>query len=238
MIRTRVLLGAAIAVLLVDCPFSEAAPIGAGSARYTYDNHFFTRLSPGTPFNPGPTPVDVPVQAQGTFTQVWEAQLGDVINEEITSIRATGSFPGFPPVPFNLFAGVEEVPALGPFTGSISSIVNDPATGELISGFRSVSGPFLQILADGTRLYSIQPYTFVASIDSLPLEVGDVLVGTEDVEIHVQAGPIIDPINDPVIGLVLAAGVVEITSVIPEPNTMTMAIFCAGLIVRCRHRRT
>ncbi|MEQ8848882.1 hypothetical protein [Botrimarina sp.] len=228
-----------VALLLGAMLAAEAhsATVSAGSAIYTYDNTFFTRLFPGTPFNPGSVAVDVPVTAQGTFTQAWEAQSGDTIVDELTSIVAAGTINGVPPVPFELFAGIDEVPELGAFTGSMSSIVNDPISGELISAFRSVSGPFLQVLADGTRLYAIDPYTFVASVDSLPFGVGDIFVGTQNVAARVQLGPTIDPANDPIIGLVLAGGVLEITSIVPEPASGCLAALTAACLA-ARGRRS
>lgn len=231
MTSTTLRLVSLVACMAAASSESTAATIPAGSATYRYNNTFFTRLFPGTPFNPGPVSVDVPVSASGVFTQVWETQSGDAIVDELTSIVATGSIGGPTPIPFGLFAGIDEVPELGPFNGSLSSIVNDPQTGELVSAFRTVGGPFLQVLGDGTRLYSSDPYTFVASVDSLPFEVGNVFIGTQNAAARVQVGPTIDPINDPIIGLVLAGGVIEIAGIIPEPSSAVLVLVAGGWLV-------
>ncbi|TWT75973.1 hypothetical protein Pla123a_27590 [Posidoniimonas polymericola] len=215
---------------------AQAGPILAGSADYTFDNTFFTRLYPGTPFNPTASAVDVPVFAQGAFTQVWGEQVGDEIQDELTSILSSGFIAGMPPVPFDLYGGINEAPDLGAFTGSLTSIVNHPVTGELISAFRSVGGPFRQVLANGATLYTVDPYVFVASVDSLPFESGDIFIGTQDVDVRYQLGPTIDPINDPVVGSVLAGGVITIT---PEPIAAALAVtlvVCSGLSPSRRRR--
>lgn len=218
MIRTHKFAAAILAAAAIG-QVASAGPILAGSATYKYENTFFTRLYPGTQFNPTGSPIDLPVSAEGTFTQVWDEQIGDSIQDELTSIQASGFIAGMPPVPFDLFGGIDEVPDLGPFTGSMSSIVNDPVSGKLISAFRSVSGPFRQVLGNGAVLYTVDPYNFVASIDSLPFEPGDLFIGTTDVEIYAQQGAIIDPLNDPIVGVVLAGGVITL---VPEPASLAL----------------
>ena len=160
---------------------------------------------------------------------------------EITSAVANGDFFG---APFKIFAGIEEVPLLGPFVGTYSNIVqdkNDPGfpTGEpssLVSADVSIAGPFSQVLADGTTLYTITPYTFEGPISGLPYPVGTQFIGTEDVEVRVQLGTMPDPSIDPVIGLALAGGVVEVTRVIPEPSffvfTLLSSLMCFYVVRR------
>ena len=163
---------------------SAAAPIVGGTATYDFDNTFTVRLLPGTPFNPGPDPVDLAASSSGAFTQVWQQQVGFTIQDELTSVVQTGELtpPVGPPVPYTILGGIDEVPELGPFVGSITGIVQDPNSpgfdsgdpSSLVSGFRQVGGPFAQILNDGSGafLYSQDSYFFEGSVTSLPFAVG------------------------------------------------------------------
>ena len=58
---------------------------------------------------------------------------------------------------------------------------------------------------------------------------GQQFVGTRDVEIKAQTGATIDPVNDPVVGVVLAGGIVEITA-IPEPQLPLALLTLLGLV--------
>ncbi len=235
-------------LLLAGTRVAEAEPIEAGTATYEYTNSFVTRLFPGTPFNPGSEPVDVPVVSTGVFTHVWDAQVGDTISDELTSLRQTGALPGDPPIPFTIIGGFDETPELGPFLGTISDIVQDPAdpgfaTGNpssLTSAFRRVGGPFAQVLIDGTYLYAIDDYVFETNITGLPFPVGTQFVGTDDsvLDVRVRLGAEIDPDNDPVIGQALGGGIVEITRVVPEPASLVLAIGCVGLACLVTTRRS
>ncbi len=218
-----------------------AAPIQGGTATYDYFNSFFTRLFPGTPLNPGTEPIDVPVESLGVFTQVWQPQVGFTIVDELTSIRQAGVLPGDPPIPFEIFAGIEETPELGPFIGSITGIVQDPTDpgfamgnpSSLVSGSRQVGGPFAQQLIDGTFLYTVESYFFEGQITALPFPVGQEFIGRDDVEVRVRLGSEIDPLADPVVGLVLAGGVVRI---IPEPASYLGLVTAAVIALGCCRR--
>ena len=216
---------------------ATAAPIQPGSASYDYRNEFITRVFPGIPgFKPG----DFEIISEGVFVTEWGQQDGNQIKFEITSAVANGEFFG---APFKIFAGIDEVPLLGPFVGTYSNIVqdkNDPGfpTGEpssLLSADVSIAGPFSQVLADGTTLYTITPYTFEGPISGLPYPVGTQFIGTE-VEVLLQLGPTPDPSTDPVIGLALAGGVVEVTRVIPEPSSLLCTWLCGCLFVLAARR--
>ena len=162
MILHRVISRIALLSLLVLPGMASAAPIQGGTATYEYFNSFTTRLFPGTPFNPGTEPVDLPVESRGTFTEVWQSQTGDTMALEAVSATATGVLPGDPAVPFQILAGIQQTPQLGPFVGSYSEIVqnmNDPgyssgAPSSLQSAHRVITGRFEQVLANGTVLYS------------------------------------------------------------------------------------
>lgn len=244
-----VFLLAVIISILSTAEVAIPAPIQAGTATYEYTNSFLTRLYPGTPFNPGTEAIDVPVVSTGLFTQVWNQQVGDTISDELTSIRQVGELPGDPPVPFTILGGTLETPNLGPFAGNISSIIQDPsnpgfdsgAPSSLQSGFRRVGGPFAQILIDGTYLYTVDDYVFEANVAGLPFPVGTQFVGTDDsnLEVRVRLGDEIDPVNDPVVGLALSGGIVEITRVVPEPTSVLLAIGCVGIacLAKLRQRK-
>ena len=146
--------------------------------------------------------------------------------------------PTDPVIPFEIFGGVNEAPFLDPFVGTISNIVQDASdpgflTGDpssLVSGVRRVGGPFAQQLADGTLLYTDASYFFEAKITGLPFPVGQQFIGTEDVAIRVQLGATIDPATDPIVGMALAGGLVEITAV-PEPDSgMLLFSLCLSLL--------
>ncbi len=177
--------GSALWAVCILPGMAWAAPIQGGSATYEYYNKFTTRLYPGTPFNPSPDAVDLPVESRGTFTEVWQTQVGDTMAIEAVSAMATGELPGDPPVPFQILAGIQQTPQLGPFAGSYSQIVqnvNDPgyATGapsSLQSAQRVITGRFEQVLAGGTVLYSGEPYTFDSTITGLPYPAGTVFRG-------------------------------------------------------------
>ena len=137
------------------------------------------------------------------------------------------------------------MPQLGPFDGSYSDIVQDPndpgfASGDpssLVSARVEVGGPFAQVLADGTFLYT-EPYTFDNTIFGLPYPVGTELIGRDDAQVRVQLGTSPDPTVDPVVGVALAGGVVTVTRVIPEPSAMCLVLICLGFsLARSRSRR-
>ena len=219
---------------MIVSSYGYGQPIEAGSATYGYFNSFTTRLFPGTPFNEGTEAVDVLVESEGVFTQVWQEQSGTTIQDELTSLRQTGTLAG---VPFEIIGGIEQTPELGPFLGSITQIEQDPVDGSLTSAFRSVAGPFAQVLIDGTYLYSMEPYAFESTVTGLPFPVGSQFSGTptSEVEIRVRLGTTIDPDNDPVIGLALSDGVVTITEIVPEPSSVALvALAITALGVRWR----
>ncbi|MCA9263522.1 MAG: PEP-CTERM sorting domain-containing protein [Planctomycetales bacterium] len=246
--RNKFCLVFVVVSILTSTVVTESAPIRAGSATYEYTNTFTTRLFPGTPFNPGTEAVDIPVFAEGVFTQVWEAQVGNSIADELTNIHQVGALPGDPPIPFEIIGGIERTPNLGPFVGTIFDIVQDSSdpgfdTGEpssLTTASRVVSGPFAQILADGTYLYSYDDYVFEADIAGLPFPVGSQFVGAADSEvaIRVRLGAEIDPVNDPVVGLVLGGGLIEITNIVPEPSSWVLCMMAGLAVFRRRHRAT
>jgi hypothetical protein len=221
-----------LAVFLILSERASAEPIQPGAATYDYFNVFSTVLFPGTPLNPGPDPVEFELQAQGTLTAEWDEQIGTTIPFEIPSVVADGFLPTDPPISFQILAGIEEVPQLGPFAGNYLNVVQDPSdpgfpTGDpssLVSADVVVGGPFAQILADGTFLYSTQ-YTFEGEILGLPYPVGTEFIGTHDSEVRVQIGAEPDPMVDPVIGLTLAGGVITI---VPEPSAIGLLLFAAG----------
>ncbi len=215
----------------------SAQPIAAGSATYTFENSFVTRLFPGTPFNMGTDPIDLPISVTGVFTQVWQDQVGDAIQDELFSIRSNGALPG--PVEFEILAGADLVPELGAFTGSLTGITQDPGDGSLTSAFRTVSGPFAQVLENGAFLYTVDPYTFEANVTGLPFPVGTLFIGTADSSplVRVRLGATIDPINDPVIGQTLPNGQLLITGVVPEPSAAVLLLLgAAGAAYGARRR--
>ena len=234
MILHRVISRIALLSLFVFPGMASAAPIQGGTATYEYFNSFTTRLFPGTPFNPGTEPVDLPVESRGTFTEVWQSQAGNAMALEAVSATATGVLPGDPPVPFQILAGIQQTPQLGPFVGSYSQIVqdmNDPgyssgAPSSLQSAHRAIAGRFAQVLANGTILYSGAPYEFVSTITGLPYPAGTVFMGAADaadVPVRVQMGAA-PADTDPIIGEALSGGYFEVTKVVPEPSSATLLL--------------
>lgn len=218
-----------------------AAPIRGGSASANYRTTYMSRLYPGTPFNPGTDPVEVPGEATGVLVYEWQDQVGDTIMVEAVSIRASGELPGPPPIPFELFGGVQEAPELGPWLASYTNVVQDPsdpgyAAGDpssLVSADYQSTGRFFQVLADGTTLYT-GPAELVGEISGIPAPIGTQFTIAREVDLYLQLGAEPDPMGDPIIGVNLPGGIFE---VIPEPSGFGLAIIAAAAFATCRRRR-
>ena len=251
---SRIFLLLAAAIAASPCH----AQVSGGAFQYEYVNTFTTRLFPGTPFNTTGSPIDLPVVSTGLLTEVFGDQVGDSIPLEVTRLSQQGALPGDPPVPFDIIGGIELTPELGPFVGELTEIVLDPsdpgfATGapsSVTSALRTVGGPFAQVLADGTFLYTIDAYTFQNTVPGIPTPVGFELIGRglleeqpdgsfvgRPVPVYVRLGAEIDPATDPIIGEALTDGIVRITRVIPEPGTGVLAILAGLLVARVRSGR-
>ncbi|QDU89740.1 hypothetical protein Pla175_31350 [Pirellulimonas nuda] len=230
---------ALLGVWLLLAPGALAQPIAAGTATYKYENTFTTRLFPGSPFNPTTDNIDLPVTSSGVFRQVWQAQVGDTIQDELFDGNATGELPGPTPVPFTLVFGADAIPGLGPFVGTFSSITQDPGDGSLTSAYKVIGGPFAQVLADGTTLYTVDPYTLDSNVLGLPYPVGTLFTGIAGSSplVRVRLGATIDPVNDPVIGQALPGGTVRITGIVPEPSAAVLLLVgAAGAVFAARRR--
>ena len=251
-------------LILLLAAFCAALPCHAqvrgGAFQYEYVNTFTTRLFPGTPFNMTADPIDLPVVSTGVLTEVFGDQVGDSIPLEITRLSQQGALPGDPPAPFDIIGGVELTPELGPFAGELTEIVLDPsdpgfAAGEpssVSSALRTIGGPFAQVLADGTFLYTVDAYTFQNTVPAIPTPDGFELIGrglleeqpdgtftSSPVPVYVRLGTEIDPSTDPIIGEALTDGIVRITSSvrIPEPSTGALIVLVGLFASRCRSHR-
>ena len=255
--RSLVASASLAAAILLSAPgtvWGGQPPIPAGSAIYEFDNTFFVTLVGDTPefdnpFNDSTDPLTLPAAGTGLFTQVWEQQQGDTINDELTSIVEPGLLAGF--LPFLILGGSDELPAeLGGFTGSITNITQDPVDGSLASGDRLVGGRFAQVVpgvdgiigtADDGYLYSTEPYFFEANgITGLPFPVDTVFTGTDgstvDIKLALGGPDNIDPMVDPVVGQVLSGGLLTITAIVPEPSTGLLV--AAAALARLVGRRS
>ncbi|MCA9185922.1 MAG: hypothetical protein R3E01_36610 [Pirellulaceae bacterium] len=231
----------------------SAADIQGGMTQYDYFNSFFVRFPSTSPFYPDPAragdpaapPIDVEIAYNGRIKEVWQNQGGDEIEFEVVDVFGIGDLGG---TPFHITGGAS-APQLAPFVGTYSQLVRDPsslgfATGDpssLTSAFRRASGPFAQILNPGTAeevvVYGATPYAFESTITSLPYEVGQELIGTDDslVDLRLQLGAAPSG-TDPVIGQALPNGYIRITRVVPEPVSASMFV-PLGITLWCFTRR-
>ena len=231
-----------------------AAGIVGGTATYGFRNEFvseFPSISPNTgqpnPFYPDPAnqgnpdapAIQIEVAYDGVLTEVWEDQVGNSIDFEIVDVSGEGQL--IDGTSF-LIRGGQSVPFLDPFLGSLTNIeqdMNDPGfpTGDpssLQSAFRRAAGQFVQVLNPGGPgeivFYGDSPYAFESTIDSLPYNVGQPLFGTADSRVNIRwlLGTTPSP-DDPIVAVALPNGVVEITSIVPEPATLLVAGVLAAL---------
>ena len=130
---------------------------------------------------------------------------------------------------------------VGLLVGSFLNVVQDPndpgfATGDpssLASALQQSTGRFAQVLADGTTLYTAS-LDLGGDISGLPYPVGTQLFYGNDAEIRLQLGAVPDPVGDPVVGLFLSGGFVD---VIPEPSGFGLAIVGVAAFAGFRRRQ-
>lgn len=226
---------------LAACPLAaSAAPVVSGAAKYLVENTFtatlLVDLATGQPL---PTPVDLPLTSMGILESSWGDQVGDTIPYEHTLFEASGVAtlgPGLD-VPFVNYAGVDAPLALGSYSGSIVSVVQDPsdpgyasgAPSSLQSGTSVGSGLFGQIFG-GAPLYSDTPYDFEGQITGLPYPVDTEFINdaVDPIEIRLQTGLTPDANADPVIALAQPGGVVRVLAIVPEPASAALLFAAAG----------
>jgi hypothetical protein len=220
-------------VALLPGAVARAAPIVAGQDFLPSVAVQSIELFPGTPFNPGTTPLTVQLTATGAFVLNRAAQTGSTINFTIPAAQFGGTLPGpLPPLPFSLLAGT---PDLHPSTGAITNVVQNPAIPGFPTGSPSsfVSGEFTAdtffklVLPGGTTIYSDpnQAALFTAALTALPPPDGTVFASAAPINLYLQTGSGFDPTRDPVIGQSFDRTV----TVIPEPSTA--ALFLAGVVI-------
>jgi hypothetical protein len=239
--RVFVLLAFGLLGLFAATPV-RAEPIVPGSITVSVFNQQSIELFAGTPFNPGTEAITITVLASGSLTVNYSAQVGNVINIDVSS-HLSGVFPSpLPPIPFELFAGT---PDLSPSLGVISNVVQDPndpgfATGaasSFVSGDSSTIAFFKQVLPDGTTIYSDPDPAaiFTASLTGLPYPPGTTFVSPERLNLYLQVGPGFDPTRDPIIGQSFNRFLV----VVPEPSSAAMLLIGMGALaggIRRSHR--
>ncbi|WZO98627.1 PEP-CTERM sorting domain-containing protein [Isosphaeraceae bacterium EP7] len=212
---------------------ARAEPIVPGSFTVSVFNQQSIELFAGTPFNPGTDPFTVTVLASGSLTVKYSAQVGNVINIDV-SARLSGVFPSpLQPIPFEILAGTPDLP---PSLGVISNVVqnpNDPgfATGSassFVSGDSSTVSFFKQVLPDGTTIYSDPDPAaiFTASLTGLPYPVGTTFVSPERLNLYLQLGPGFDPTRDLLIGQSFNRSL----TVVPEPSSVLMVLTGMGVL--------
>jgi hypothetical protein len=212
---------------------ARAEPIVPGSFTVSVFNQQSIELFPGTPFNSGTDPFTVTVLASGSLTVKYSAQVGNVINIDV-SAHLSGVFPSpLPPIPFEILAGTPDLP---PSLGVISNVVQDPndpgfATGaasSFVSGDSSTVSFFKQVLPDGTTIYSDPDPAaiFTASLTGLPYPLGTTFVSPERINLYLQLGPGFDPTRDLLIGQSFNRSL----TVVPEPSSACMVLIGMGVL--------
>lgn len=228
---SRFWLGIGLAFILIIAvaePPAGAAGIVAGTTVLPGEAIQNITLLPGTPFNPGSTPILITgVSGFGEITINRDAQVGNTIN--IPSLSG-GLYYGSNPLLGSYVFG--NIPPLtgADFSGSITNVVQNPldpgfATGQPSSfqsgnfsfggasfGFEFLTGP-----AAGITLFTdpTVPFSFSATFDGLPPSAGTVLT---------NSGP--NFLNVLYNGVPVATSsdrIIVLGSAVPEPSSIALA---------------
>jgi hypothetical protein len=219
---------------------AQAAPIVAGQDLVPSVAVQSVVLFPGTPFNPGPTPLTVELTATGSFVLDRALQSGSTINFTLPVAHFFGTLPGpLPPLTFDLAAGT---PGLNASSGAITNVLQnsaDPgfATGDpssFASGDFTANTFFELVLANGATIYSDpnSAAVFTAALTALPPSPGTVFASPAPVNLYLQTGPGFDPTRDPVIGQSFDRTV----TAVPEPPTLALCLTGAVVLGTWRWR--
>jgi hypothetical protein len=223
----------AAAALAAAPGLATAGPISPGTFTVSVVNTQLVELAPGTPFNPGPDPVVLPVAAAGrlTVTVGPEDAGGNYPTSPVAVL--TGSFP----FPFTVLAGTPDLPAS---RGLIFNIVPDPADpdGLLSADFRE-EAYFKLVLPDGTTVYTdpADPAVFTATLTGVPYPAGTTFLSPESVNLYLQLGPGYDPARDLLVGRSFDRVLTVVPTAVPEPASLTLVGVGAAGLVGARFRR-
>lgn len=233
---------ALVAVLATALP-AAAAPIVAGSTTLPGRAIQDITLLPGTPFNPGPTPIVIDdLFGDGYLLLNRAAQVGTTIDVPTADGVFYGSLPGLGSYRF----GRVGVLTTADFDVSITNVVQDPtdpgfaygSPSSLQSGLYTLGGDsfgfeFLTGPLAGVILYTsaATPFQFQTALDGLPPTDGTVLANSGlDVVDVLFNGVKVGESSDRRI-------VLDSAFAIPEPASLALAaVGAAGLAVRLRRR--
>jgi PEP-CTERM motif len=209
-------------------PTASAAPIVAGTTDLLIEAVQDITLLPGTPLNPGTSPVLISgVTGYGVITLNRDAQVGTTINiPTLAGGLLYGSNPGLPGT--YVFGNIPPLTGAS-FSGSITDVVQNTsapgyATGQPSSfqsgnfsfggnsfGFEFLTGPFA-----GVTLFTdpTVPFSFAAPFDGLPPTPGTTLVnsGTDFLNVQLGGATVAQSSNRQLI----------VVAAIPEPSSLVL----------------
>jgi hypothetical protein len=220
-------------LLLVSVRPVNAATIVAGQFTVPVSLTQSVELFPGTPFNPGPTPLTLTAEASGFLTVTYDAQVGTMITTSPFA-HLTGVFPSpLPPIPYEIFAGT---PDLHPSRGVISGIVQDPTDPGFATGDPSsfVLGAFIEeayfkLVVPGATVYS-DGALFTAHLTGLPYPIGTVFSSPDRINLYLDL-PTSPGVYDFAGDLIIGQTFNRQLTVTPEPSSALTALIGMPLLV-------
>jgi hypothetical protein len=213
-----------LAILIVGafCQVRTEAGVVAGSLTIQSRADQTIRLFPGTPLNPGVSPVEVPTSALRSFSFSWAAQ--NVGEDFATLTSFSASFQSAPTDPLGAYTLT--APAADGFAGRLKDIVE--SGGNLISATFEVDTTFQVFLPGFPPLFTIHnpagpaedKYARFTGVITSNTPVGTVFtsLGTTNVYVDLGGGPI-----------AVAQSFDRTVSVVPEPTTGMIASVLAGV---------
>ena len=179
----------------------------------------------------------VPFRAVGALEFTLDDSVPGATSMPFTNV--TGTLTGVEPAPFMPFEITPDVQFVG---GTLDNIVRD-GSGQVISAdvvdlrmLWEMSGNPAILGGADVLLYGTDPLDFNGPISGIPFAFGDTLAGPNDFEVYLDAGlgnPGL-PGGDPL----AAIGRNRTLTTIPEPSSIALFTFVAGVTVLRRHGRS